>query len=66
VVVSVTTDGFITNVNDLENKLLGLPKNDITLLTKYRSLREVLTDFKDVKPTTEALEIKSKGKGVIS
>ena len=35
------------------------------LLTKYRSLREHLTDFKDVKPTKDALEIKSQG-GVIS
>lgn len=65
-VVSVTTDGFITNIKDLEGKLLRLPKKDIVLLTKYRSLRETLTDFKDIKPTKDALEIKSEGKGIIS
>lgn len=64
--MSVTTDGFITDIEDLENKLLKLPQKDILLLTKYRSLREQLTDFKGVTPTKEALEIKSDGIGVMS
>jgi hypothetical protein len=38
-IVSVTTDGFITDIEDLENKLLNLPQNDIILLNKYRTLR---------------------------
>lgn len=65
-VVSVTTDGFLTNITDLENKLLQLPTNDTPLLRKYRSLRESLTTFEGVEPTVEALEIKTKGIGMIS
>jgi hypothetical protein len=61
-VVSVTTDGFITDLTDLETKLLNLPVKDTLLLRKYRSLRTDLTDGK----IPEALEIKSQGKGVIS
>ena len=64
--VSVTTDGFLTNITDLENKLLQLPTNDTPLLRKYRSLRESLTTFEGVEPTVEALEIKTKGIGMIS
>ena len=64
--VSVTTDGFLTDIEDLENKLLQLPTNDTPLLLKYRSLREALTSFEGVEPTVEALEIKTKGKGMIS
>jgi hypothetical protein len=65
-VVSVTTDGFITNIKNLEERLLELPEKDIILLNKYRSLREGLTDIKGVKPTKDALEIKTEGEGVIS
>jgi hypothetical protein len=61
-IVSVTTDGFITDLDDLENKLLSLPKEDTVLLTKYRALRGELTDGK----SNEALEIKSHGCGIIS
>lgn len=60
--VSVTTDGFITDIEDLEDKLLTLPIEDIQLLTKYRSLRLDLTNGK----SPEGLEIKTYGKGVIS
>lgn len=59
-VVSVTMDGFITNVVNLEQKLLQLPIEDCILLRKYRTLRG---DFSGV---SDALEIKSCGKGVIS
>ena len=53
-------DGFITNVVNLEQKLLQLPIEDCILLRKYRTLRG---DFSGV---SDALEIKSCGKGVIS
>lgn len=59
-IVSVTTDGFITDVVNLEQKLLQLPIEDCFLLKKYRTLR---TDLSGV---ADALEIKSGGKGVIS
>jgi hypothetical protein len=59
-VVSVTTDGFITNIKDLENKLLSLKPSEIPLFTKYREIRETLSG------NSTALEIKHSGKGVIS
>lgn len=59
-VVSVTTDGFITDIEDLENKLLELPQDCTTLLRKYRDLRYKLSS------TCEALEVKYKGEGIIS
>lgn len=68
-VVSVTTDGFITNITDLESKLLTLPENDTMLLRKYRTLRQDLTTFEEdtsKTPNPDALEIKSEGKGMIS
>lgn len=58
--VSVTTDGFITILVDLENKLLTLPEEDIILLLKYRLLR---TDLSGV---CDALEVKTHGRGIIS
>jgi hypothetical protein len=45
-IVSVTTDGFITNLENLEELLLTLPIEDTILLRKYRSLRVELTDGK--------------------
>jgi hypothetical protein len=59
-VVSVTTDGFVTNLEDLESKLLNLPSDDIVLLTKYRFLRHDLSGVPD------ALEQKTHGRGIIS
>ena len=59
-VVSVTTDGFITNIQDLENKILTLPREDTNLLRKYRALRLELSG------SSEGLEIKSEGKGILS
>lgn len=46
-----TTDGFITDIVDLENKLLTLPTDDTILIYKYkykykyRSLREELSEL---------------------
>jgi len=64
-IVSVTTDGFITDIDNLEEKLLTLPEDQLTLLNKYRSLRMELTQ-EDTTPDTNALELKKDGKGVIS
>ena len=38
-VVSVTTDGFITDIKDLESKLLVLKQEKIPLFLLYRDLR---------------------------
>lgn len=58
--MSVTTDGFITDISDLETKMLDLPDEEIPLFTKYRLLR-----FGLVKNST-SLELKKSGKGVLS
>lgn len=65
-VVSVTTDGFITDVEDLENKLLQLP--NIHCLLIYRDVRRLLTTFDDMnKYDPRALEIKTEElKGLLS
>ena len=55
--MSVTTDGFITDIKNLEIKLLNLPKEDRPLLTKYRELRlDFSSDGKD-----DALEVQTRG-----
>ena len=61
-VVSVTTDGFITDVKDLENKLLNLNSSvrSIPLFSKYREIRETLSG------SSTALEVKHSGKGIIT
>lgn len=64
-VVSVTTDGFITDLENLEAKLLDLKPEQIPLLLKYRDLRKQLTEG-DKNPISDALEQKSSGKGIIS
>lgn len=46
-IVSVTTDGFITDVDNLENKLLQLDSNFITCLTIYKIIRGLLTQVVD-------------------
>jgi hypothetical protein len=61
-VVSVTTDGFITNIRDLETKLLDLEPAKIPLFSLFRSLRITLTGDLN----TESLELKHKTKGIIS
>lgn len=43
----MTTDGFITDIENLEDKILNLPVEDSTLLRLYRSLRIELTTLKD-------------------
>jgi len=56
-VVSVTTDGFITNIEGLESKILD--KND-SLIKEFKKLRFELSD------DDSGLEIKNSGKGIIS
>jgi hypothetical protein len=60
-VVSATTDGFITNISNLEEKLLELPQKFIPLLLHFRALTQDLHDL-----TTTALELKNEGKGILS
>lgn len=63
-VVSVTTDGFITDISDLETKALDIIKRDkngrIYLLNSIRELRSQLSN------DPKALELKSEGYGIIS
>jgi len=59
-VVSVTTDGFITDIENLEDKLMKLNNKDITFLNIYRNFRNELSG----KPI--ALELKNDGIGIIS
>lgn len=59
-IVSVTTDGFITDVEDLENKLLALKNDNLHCLYLYRDVRNLLTNFKDQLADNRAWEIKNK------
>ena len=65
-IVSCTTDGFITNVENLEDKLLELAKTNkkvkITFLKLYRFLRNLLTDGSDPR----ALELKTSNSTMFS
>ena len=54
-VVSITTDGFITDVTDLEPKI-----KEGFLLNEYREIRGELSGDK------QALELKSSGYGVMA
>lgn len=56
VVVSATTDGFITNLEGLEEKLLTLP--NVQCLRLFRSVRTLLTSI-DEEPNPSALEVKN-------
>jgi hypothetical protein len=58
-VVSATTDGFITDINDLEYKILS-SQLTCTLLKEYRVIRNELSG------DASSLELKSSGKGIIS
>lgn len=55
-VVSVTTDGFITNIADLENQLISKG----SLIREYKEIRSSLCG------DDKALELKSSGVGIIS
>lgn len=53
----MTTDGFITDIEDLERKIAASKR---PLLNEYSRLREELSG------DLTALEVKNKGRGVIS
>lgn len=56
-VVSVTTDGFLTDIEDLENKLYKMPNTH--LLKAYQKVRRLLTNGGSTDESDRALEIKS-------
>ena len=58
--MSVTTDGFICDIEDVENKILKLEERHTPLFRKYRVLREELSG----NPT--AIELKTEVKGILS
>jgi hypothetical protein len=53
-VVSCTTDGFITDIEDLESKLKGLPAENTVLFNLFRESGRRLSD------NAECLELKTK------
>lgn len=59
-VVSVTTDGFITNVIDLEDRILQNNNMNSYLLQSYKKVR------KDLSGSDNALELKSEDIGIIA
>lgn len=59
-VVSATTDGFITNLEELEDKLLELPSEKTNLHRMYRKSRL------DLSENSNALEVKKQGIGIVS
>lgn len=69
-VVSVTTDGFLTDIDDLEDKLLNM--DNTQCLKLYRDVRRLLTTFDDRERNDErcdprALEVKKvESKGLLS
>lgn len=66
-VISVTTDGFLTDVSELENKILSLNNNNQHCINLYREIRKYLTSFENHKYDENALEIKHiESKGIIS
>lgn len=62
-VVSVTTDGFLTNLEDLEEKVFKMPTS--FLLKVCKKARAGLTVDSD-NPNDKALEIKKEGIGIIT
>jgi len=59
-IVSTTTDGFITDIEDLESKIINLKGRSKTLIGEYKKMRlDLLND-------DTALEVKKSGKGIIS
>lgn len=60
IVVSVTTDGFITNIEDLENRILENDSLSSLLLRSFRFIRE------DLSGESVGLEMKHSGRGILS
>ena len=58
VIISVTTDGFITDIKDLEGKMTG--NNKYFLFNQFKTLRE------EISGNNSGLEIKHEGAGIIT
>lgn len=58
-VVTVTTDGFITDIEDLEDKIMNSPDCKKNCLLIYKEIRSYLTS-EDLESSDEALEVKHK------
>jgi hypothetical protein len=58
-IVSCTTDGFVTDLSDLENLLENCTDNNV-LIKNFQDIRTLLSGDKT------GLEIKHEGKGIIS
>jgi hypothetical protein len=56
-IISVTTDGFLTDIEDLESKLLKTVNYDKGLLKHYRSTRNYLTTVRKTPVDPENPEI---------
>jgi hypothetical protein len=54
-VVSVTTDGFITNLDDVEDRI-----SHNYLVTEYKKIREILSG------NDTGLELKHSGRGLLA
>lgn len=67
-VVSVTTDGFITDIDDLESRILNSKECKVACLIVYKSIRRMLTTFEGVdKYDDSGLEKRhSEGSGLLS
>ena len=70
-IISTTTDGFITDVDDLENKILGLEndnnKQRFYCLKLYRLFRKYLTTLDNTECDPRALEVKNiESSGIIT
>lgn len=66
-VISVTTDGFITDVVDLEKKLVELEDSKLNCLLIYKQLRKLLTITKEGEYDDSALEVKNiESKGLLT
>jgi len=59
-VVSVTTDGFVTDIECLEDKIINNVNLNSTLLKEFIKLRTELSDI------DESLENKKKGVGIVA
>lgn len=59
-VISVTTDGFVTNVEKVEEKVKNLPEKNRKMLECYQDFRKKL-NFE-----TKAYEEKSSGEGIVT
>jgi hypothetical protein len=63
-VTSVTTDGFVTDIEDLESKIICNEKTKRFFFDKYRKTRTYLTDISGNTVNEQAFEVKTVVKGI--